>query len=60
VADERFEIHPYMKRVAERLEFEIPAGATADGELELTWFPTPGTGANGRSLQVAEVWLMRQ
>ena len=41
------------------VEFDIPAGATADGELTLRWTREPGLGGNGRGCQVAEVWLIR-
>ncbi|MFO1000044.1 MAG: hypothetical protein U0936_06895 [Planctomycetaceae bacterium] len=41
------------------LEFDIPAELTRDGELTLTWSREPGYGGNGRSCQVAEVWLIR-
>jgi hypothetical protein len=42
------------------LEFDVPAPATADGTLNLTWRQEPGKGANGRGCQVAEVWLIRK
>lgn len=42
------------------LEFDIPHAATSNGSLSLKWFGTPGRGGNGRSNQVAEVWLMRK
>jgi hypothetical protein len=41
------------------VEFDIPAEATADGELRLRWSQEPGWGGNGRGCQVAEVWLIR-
>jgi hypothetical protein len=41
------------------IEFAVPMGATADGELTLRWSPEPGRGGNGRGCQVAEVWLIR-
>jgi hypothetical protein len=41
-------------------EFEIPAEATAGGELRLTWTKLPGGGGTGRGTQVAEVWLIRE
>lgn len=41
------------------LEFDIPAELTRDGKLTLTWSREPGYGGNGRSCQVAEVWLIR-
>jgi hypothetical protein len=59
IADDRFEIHGRLVRPFEPLEFEIPAGATADGELTLKWTQEPGGGGSGRGCQVAEVWLLR-
>jgi hypothetical protein len=41
------------------LEFDIPAEATAAGELSLIWNREPGLGGNGRGCQVAEVWLFK-
>ncbi|APW64026.1 hypothetical protein [Paludisphaera borealis] len=41
------------------LEFAVPAKATADGSLTLSWRQEPGKGANGRGNQIAEVWLLR-
>jgi hypothetical protein len=59
LADE-LEVHPWLQRECERLEFDVPAAATADGELTLTWQPEAGHGGNGRVLEVAEVWLMKK
>ena len=42
------------------VEFDVPAQATADGSLTLTWRLEAGRGGNGRGCQVAEVWLIRQ
>lgn len=55
-ANETFVIHPLMLKTVQTmpLEFEIPPAATAGGELRLAW-----TSSGGRSLQVAEVWLVR-
>ena len=44
----------------EPVEFDIPAVATADGDLTLSWYREPGRGGNGRGCQVREVWLMRK
>jgi hypothetical protein len=41
------------------IEFAVPVGITADGELTLRWRPEPVQGGNGRGCQVAEVWLIR-
>ena len=61
VADGKFEIHPYIEKPVpfRPLEFDIPAEATADSELELRWNIDPGTGGNGRGCQVSEVCLIR-
>lgn len=59
VADGTREIHPFLRKPLERLEFPIPAEATRDGVLELEFQPEPGRGGNGHSLQVSEVWLVR-
>ncbi len=60
-ADAGIEVHPFLKKPRDLapLEFAIPRQATADGALELSWYPEPGRGGNGRGCQVAEVWLMR-
>ncbi|MGC2401793.1 MAG: hypothetical protein WA510_18500 [Acidobacteriaceae bacterium] len=60
VANERFEIHPYVLRAwpPAPQEFNIPAAATSGGELNLAWAREPGLGGNGRGCQVSEVWLM--
>jgi hypothetical protein len=56
------EIHPYItKPVPIRpLEFDIPAAATASGEVTLRWQGVVGIGHNGRGCQVSEVWLMKK
>lgn len=61
-ADDKFEIHPLIEKPfpCRPLEFEIPAEATADGELWLSWQQEPGLGGNGRGCQVSEVWLLRK
>ena len=60
VAGERYEVHPPLRREAERLEFAIPPQATASGKLDLAWYPQPGRGHAGRNLQVAEVWIVKR
>ncbi|MDW8128943.1 MAG: hypothetical protein RMI94_00215 [Bryobacterales bacterium] len=62
VADDSYEIHPLIEKPFpfRPLEFEIPAEATADGELWLAWQQEPGLGGNGRGCQVSEVWLLRR
>lgn len=61
LADADIEVHPFIKKESpvRPLEFDIPARATSDGELELSWYREPGLGANGRGCQVSEVWLIR-
>jgi len=61
VANEQYEIHPFLQKDPEpkRLEFAIPAAATERGELRLQWTRPTGLGGNGRGVQVSEVWLMR-
>jgi hypothetical protein len=54
------QIHPLRRRPLERLEFPIPAHATESGILILDFAPEPDRGGNGHSLQVSEVWLMRE
>ena len=55
------EVHGWFKKPIQPVpvEFDVPAAATADGQLTLSWRQEPGKGANGRGCQVAEVWLMR-
>ncbi len=60
VANERFPVHDFLARSFEPLEFDIPAAATAGGELTLSWTQTAGRGGAGRGCQVAEVWLLKK
>jgi hypothetical protein len=60
VAGEGHEVHGYLSRPYEPLEFAIPPAAIRRGELLLTWAPEPGRGGTGRGLQVAEVWLLKK
>ncbi len=62
VADDTYEIHPPTRKPSplQPLEFDIPAGATRDGALTLTFTGPAGVGSAGRGVQVAEVWLMRK
>jgi hypothetical protein len=60
LADEAHEVHGWLQKEFEPLEFDVPLEATSDGELTLTWQPEPGRGENGRVMEVAEVWLMRR
>jgi hypothetical protein len=56
------EVHPLMQKPdpPEPVEFDVPAAATGDGELTLSWYREPGRGGNGRGCQVREVWLIRK
>jgi hypothetical protein len=56
------QVHDWLKKpvVPVPLEFDVPAKATADGSLTLSWRQEPGKGANGRGCQIAEVWLLRK
>jgi hypothetical protein len=60
VANDGVEIHPYLNRPYEPVEFPIPPAATAGRRLELRWYAQAGRGGNGRGCQVAEVWLLRR
>jgi hypothetical protein len=60
VANENTEIHGYLGRAYEPLEFDIPAAATASGTLTLSWNQEPGGGGAGRGCQVCEVWLLKK
>jgi hypothetical protein len=56
------EIHPLMLKPqpVRPIEFDIPRAATAQGELDLSWYREAGLGGNGRGCQVAEVWLIKK
>jgi hypothetical protein len=62
MANEKVEIHPFALRVWPPVpqEFDVPAAATAAGELNLAWTREPDQGGNGRGCEVAEVWLIHQ
>lgn len=53
------EVHGWMSKPFEPVEFDIPAQATSAGKLELTWTPESGAGGPGRGCQVCEVWVIR-
>jgi hypothetical protein len=53
------EVHGWLMEAFKPLEFDVPAPATADGELMLTWTQEAGGGGAGRGCQVAEVWLLK-
>jgi hypothetical protein len=56
------EIHPLMLKPqpVRPIEFDIPRTATAQGELNLSWYREAGLGGNGRGCEVAEVWLIKK
>jgi hypothetical protein len=54
------EVHGFLARPFEPVEFDVPAAATADGKLTLTWTPEPGAGGPGRGCQVCEVWVLKK
>jgi hypothetical protein len=60
VADGSIEIHGPLNHTSNpmRVEYPIPAAATADGTLDLAWTRPPGMGGSGRGNQVAETWLI--
>jgi hypothetical protein len=60
VAGDGLEIHDYLSRGFEPVEYDVPAKATAGGELTLTWTQEPGKGGAGRGCQVCEVWLLKK
>jgi hypothetical protein len=60
VANQQVEVHPYILPPGPPVpqEFDIPAAATAAGELTLSWTREQGLGGSGRGCQVSEVWLI--
>jgi hypothetical protein len=60
VANNTSEIHPFLDRPFERLEFDLPPVTTHSGTLTLNWTQEPGAGGNGRGCAVAEVWLLKK
>jgi hypothetical protein len=59
LASDSTEIHPFLTKPFERLEYELPPATTRSGNLTLNWTQEPGAGGNGRGCQVAEVWLLK-
>ncbi|HKB00668.1 MAG TPA: hypothetical protein VKD90_00550, partial [Gemmataceae bacterium] len=59
-ANEKWEVHGFLAKPLQELEFDIPAAASAGGALTLTWAPEAGAGGTGRGCQVAEVWLLKK
>jgi hypothetical protein len=59
-AGDRYEVHGFLAKPFEPVEFDVPAIATAGGKLTLTWTPEPGAGGPGRGCQVCEVWVLKR
>jgi hypothetical protein len=59
-AGDGHEVHDFLAKPFEPVEFDIPAAATAGGKLILTWTPTAGAGGPGRGVQVCEVWILKR
>lgn len=62
IANDGIEIHPLQAKPFpyRPIEFDLPAAATASGELTLRWSGEPGLGRNGRGCQVSEIWMMKR
>jgi hypothetical protein len=54
------QVHEYLERALEPLEFDLPDDAARTGSLMLRWNRPPGAGGAGRGCQVAEVWLIKR
>lgn len=54
------QVHDYIQRPYEVMEYPIPLESSRDGTLTLEWNRPPGAGGPGRGCQVAEVWLIKQ
>ena len=59
-ADGQYEIHGYLQKPYEPLDFAVPPDATRDGAVTLEWNRPPGGGGPGRGCQLAEVWLIKE
>jgi hypothetical protein len=59
-AGDGHEVHDYLNKPFEPVEFDVPARAVVDGKLTLTWTQEPGAGGAGRGCQVAEVWVLKR
>ena len=59
-AGDGHEVHGFLGRPFEPVEFDVPAAATAGGKLTLTWTPESGAGGPGRGCQVCEVWVLKK
>lgn len=59
-AGDGHEVHAFLAKPFEPVEFDIPAVATSGGKLTLTWTPEAGAGGPGRGCQVCEVWVLKR
>jgi hypothetical protein len=53
------EVHGFLAKPFQEMEFDVPAAATAGGALTLEWTQEAGLGGTGRGCAVAEVWLLK-
>jgi hypothetical protein len=60
LAGDSVEVHGYLSKSFEPVEFDVPGKAIVDGKLTLTWNQDPGGGGAGRGCQVSEVWLIKR
>ncbi len=62
LADDKYEVHPYMKKPlpVRPVEFDVPVEATRDGELNLAWDREAPPSGSSRGAEVAEVWLIKK
>jgi hypothetical protein len=54
------EVHGWLRKPLQPVEFDVPAAATSGGELTLSWAQEPGEAGPGRGCQVSEVWLLKK
>jgi hypothetical protein len=59
-AGDGHEVHGFLAKPFEPVEFDIPRATTARGKLALTWTPESGAGGPGRGCQVCEVWVLKR
>lgn len=62
LADDRYVVHGEISKPKPPVpvEYAVPAEATRDGRLTLTWYREAGRGGNGRGNAVSEVWLIKK
>lgn len=60
LADDQYEVHPFLDKRYQVVEFDIPQEATADGQLLLTFKKPQGIDHGGRRNEICEVWLMKK